>query len=83
MSLCSVRPRPDPATFADPTSSTMIWLKRKSSTPGPPNSSGTAIASIPFSAAFANTERGTTPSCSHCSWCGTTSSARKRRTDSR
>ena len=68
MSLCSVIPRPLPATPASETSSETIWLKRKSSTPAPPYSSGTCIASSPFSAAAANSSRGTIPSCSHCSW---------------
>ena len=61
MSLCSVIPRTLPATLATPASSDRIWLKRKSSTPAPPYCSGTCIASIPFSAAEANSSRGTTP----------------------
>ena len=67
MSLCNANPSPLPAAPARLTSSDTIWLKRKSSIPAPPNRSGTCIASIPFSAALANSARGTMPSCSHCS----------------
>ena len=65
MSLCSVRPRPLPATPAISISSPMIWLKRKSSIPSPPKRSGTCMASIPFAAALANSSRGTICSRSH------------------
>ncbi len=83
MSLCSVRPSPLPPEPATPSSSPTIWLKRKSSTPSPPYSSGTCIASMPLAAALANSSRSTMPSASHRAWWGVTSSATKRRTDSR
>ena len=83
MSLCRVSPRPLPPVPALPSSSPTIWLKRKSSIPTPPYDSGTCMASIPLAAALANSSRGTIPARSQSAWCGVTSSATKRRTDSR
>ncbi len=73
MSLCSVRPRPAPATAADCSSSVRTALNRKSFVPPPPNASGASKARNPWRPASANTSRGTIPSASHARSWGTTS----------
>src|SRR3954454_16631210 len=79
MSLCSVSPSPAALTPDSCTSSPITRLYRKSSTPPPPCSSGTAIPRNPCAPAAANTSRGTIPDSSHSRWCGTTSLSSHRR----
>ena len=85
MSLCSLIPRPKPAAPTpgrSPRRSTT--LNRKSSTPPPPYSSGTAIPRKPLRAGgrehLARHDARRAPT---ASWCGTTSFSRKRRKLSR
>ena len=82
-SLCSVSPTPKPPSESRKHSSPRTTLKRKSSTPAPPYSSGTCVAMNPLAPAAANTSRGTMPSRSHSSKCGATSLVSQRRTLSR
>src|SRR5215207_6688138 len=65
MSVCSVSPRPEAATPAYCSSSPITWLKRKSSTPLPPNSSGTAMPMNPAAPALVKRSRETTPASFH------------------
>ena len=77
MSLWTEKPGPDaPARVCSSDSTT---LKRKSSIPAPPYSSGTSKHSSPASPALSHSSRGTMPSASHCSWWGTTSRSKNAR----
>ena len=61
MSLCRPSPRPKPVAPTRAVSSPITTLKRKSSTPPPPYSSGIAIPTKPLAPAAANTSRGHDP----------------------
>src|SRR5690242_13547260 len=80
-SVCSTKPTPDaPMRII---SSDMIALKRKSSMPPPPCSSGIMKPSRPSSPALVHSSRGTMLSFSHCAWCGAISFSQNVRTVSR
>ena len=83
MSLWRLMPKPKAVTPARAVSSAMTTLNRKSSTPPPPYSSGTAMPRKPSPPAAWKTSRGTILLCSHWPYCGTTSLSRKRRKLSR
>ena len=73
MSLCRVNPFADPMHPESLTSSCMTAPKWKSSTPPPPNSSGTLYPRKPWRPACSQMSRGVMPSRSHWSWFGATS----------